>query len=86
MQFWSCQKGYSSPNKASAWRLQSGRVRATAWGVDNEEMAIKAFTALTCLVPVQTDLWLHKSGVLGASPGKENYGKVKRNWFVCFQI
>ena len=35
------------------------RVRAIAWGVDNEEMAIKAFTALTGLVPVQTGVWLH---------------------------
>ena len=44
------------------------RVRAIAWGVDNEEMAIKAFTASTGLVPVQTGVWLHESGVLGASP------------------
>ena len=44
------------------------RVRAIAWGVDNEEMAIKALTALTGLVPVQSGVWLHESGVLGASP------------------
>ena len=44
------------------------RVRAIAWGVDNEEMAIKAFTASTGLVPVQTGVWLHESAVLGASP------------------
>ena len=31
-------------------------------------MAIKAFTASTGLVPVQTGVWLHESGVLGASP------------------
>ena len=31
-------------------------------------MAIKAFTALTGLVPVQTGVWLHEPGVLGASP------------------
>ena len=44
------------------------RVCAIAWGADNEEMAIKAFTALTGLVPVQTGVWLHEPGVLRASP------------------
>ena len=44
------------------------RVHAIAWGVDNDEMAIKAFTASTGLVPVQTGVWLHESGVFGASP------------------
>ena len=44
------------------------RVRAITWGVDNKEMATKTFTALTGLVPVQTGLWLHESGVLGAFP------------------
>ena len=32
-------------------------------------MAIKAFTASTGLVPVQSGIWLHESGVLNASPG-----------------
>lgn len=44
------------------------RVHAITWGVNNEEIAIKAFIALTGLVPVQTEVWLPKSGVLGASP------------------
>ena len=44
------------------------KVHAIAWGVDNREMAIKAFTALTGLVSVQTGTWPHESGVLGASP------------------
>ena len=43
-------------------------VRAIAWGVDNEDMAVKEFTKVTGLVSVQTGLWLHESGVLGASP------------------
>ena len=43
------------------------RVSAIAWGVHNVEMAIKTFTAPTGPVPVQTGVWLHESGVLGAS-------------------
>ena len=43
-------------------------VRAIAWGVDNEEMAVKAFTKATGLPVTNTGLWLHESGVLGASP------------------
>ena len=44
------------------------KVSAIVWGVDNKEMAIKAFIALTGLVPVQIGTWSHESGVLGASP------------------
>lgn len=42
-------------------------VRAIAWGVDNEDMALKTFTKATGIVPTPIGLWLHKSGVIGAS-------------------
>ncbi|PFX13632.1 hypothetical protein AWC38_SpisGene22270 [Stylophora pistillata] len=38
------------------------------WSKDNETEALKSFTNITNLTPVQTSLWLHESGVLGASP------------------
>ena len=43
-------------------------VQAIAWGIDNEEMAVKAFTKVTGLSINETGLWLHESGILGASP------------------
>lgn len=43
-------------------------VKAIAWGQDNETEALKSFTHITNFTPVQTGLWLHESGVLGASP------------------
>ncbi|PFX29435.1 Exonuclease [Stylophora pistillata] len=43
-------------------------VKAIAWGQDNETEALKSFTNITNFTPVQTGLWLHESGVLGASP------------------
>lgn len=57
------------------------RVRAVAWGVDNEAMAVKAFTRITGLNPINTGLWLTESGVLGASPdglvGEDSVLEVK---------
>lgn len=44
------------------------RVRAVAWGVDNEALAVQSFTQVTGLQPIDTGLWLDESGVLGASP------------------
>lgn len=44
------------------------RVQAVRWGVVNEKEGIKAFTKLTMKVVKDCGLWLHKSGVLGASP------------------
>ncbi|PFX32846.1 putative RNA-directed DNA polymerase from transposon BS [Stylophora pistillata] len=44
------------------------RVKAVQWGVTNESEAIKAFTMRTGLAVVETGVWLHESGVLGASP------------------
>jgi len=44
------------------------KVRAIAWGVNNEAEAVKAFTAATALPVKETGIWLHESGILGASP------------------
>lgn len=44
------------------------RVKAVQWGVTNESEALKAFTMKTGLAVVETGVWLHESGVLGASP------------------
>lgn len=44
------------------------RVKAVQWGVSNESEAISSFKLKTGLDVVQTGVWLHESGVLGASP------------------
>ena len=44
------------------------KVRAIAWGVNNEAEAVKPFTAATALPVKGTGIWLHESGILGASP------------------
>ena len=44
------------------------RVKAVQWGVNNEEEAIKAFTAKTGKTVKETGIWFHPSGILGASP------------------
>ena len=44
------------------------RVQAIRWGIVNEKEGIKAFTNYTKLPVQHTGLWLHTSGVLGASP------------------
>lgn len=44
------------------------RVKAIAWGVNNEPEAIKSFEVQTNLKVEETGVWLHESGVLGASP------------------
>ncbi|KAK3754674.1 hypothetical protein QZH41_004532 [Actinostola sp. cb2023] len=44
------------------------KVRAIAWGVNNEAEAVKAFTAATALPVKGTGIWLHENGILGASP------------------
>ena len=55
-------------------------VKAIAWGVSNEE-GMKAFLEMTGLTATDTDIWLHSSGVLGASPdglvGTEGVLEVK---------
>lgn len=43
-------------------------VKAVAWGVTNEDEGIKAFECRSGLKVEKTGLWLHESGVLGASP------------------
>ena len=44
------------------------KVRAVAWGVDNESLAIQCFSQISGIQPVETGLWLDEGGVLGASP------------------
>jgi len=44
------------------------RVQAVRWGIINENEGIKAFCAISKLSVQETGLWMHKSGVLGASP------------------
>ena len=44
------------------------RVKAVQYGVCNESEAINAFRLKTGLDVVETGVWLHHSGVLGASP------------------
>ena len=44
------------------------RVKAVPWGVNNEEEAIKAFTANTGKRVEDTEIWSHSSGILDASP------------------
>ena len=55
-------------------------VKAIAWGVTNEE-GVKAFSEMTGLTATDTGIWLHSSGVLGASPdglvGTEGVLEVK---------
>ena len=57
------------------------RVKAVAWGVTNEEEAIKAFEEKTKLQVIETGVWLDESGVLGASPdglvGEDHVVEVK---------
>ena len=43
-------------------------VKAVQWGVNNEQEALKAFTALTGKTVQETGIWLNASGILGASP------------------
>ena len=43
-------------------------VQAISWGITNEAEAIKAFEAATEMAVKETGLWLHLSGILGASP------------------
>lgn len=57
------------------------RVKAVAWGVTNESEAVKAFEGEKNLQVVETGVWLHESGVLGASPdglvGQDHVLEVK---------
>ena len=43
-------------------------VQAISWGITNEAEAIKAFETATEMAVKETGLWLHLSGILGASP------------------
>ena len=49
----------------SSYNLEA--VRSIAWGINHEETAIESYRSLGCVVE-DTGLWLHSSGVLGASP------------------
>ena len=44
------------------------RVKAIQWGITNEPEALKAFSQITGLQVVETGVWLHECGLLGASP------------------
>ncbi|KAM7315155.1 uncharacterized protein ISCGN_004938 [Ixodes scapularis] len=59
-------------------------VKAVQWGIIHEPDAIKAFSEATNLTPTPTGLWLHESGLLGASPdglvGDEAVLEVKCPW------
>jgi len=43
-------------------------VKAILWGRTHEKVAIKAYTQTTGNTVQETGLWLHESGILGASP------------------
>jgi len=44
------------------------RVKAVQWGITNEAEALNSFIQKTDLQVVETGVWLHECGVLGASP------------------
>lgn len=44
------------------------RVKAVQWGITNEPEALNSFIQKTGLQVVETGVWLHQCGVLGASP------------------
>ena len=44
------------------------RVKAVAWGINNEAEAIAKFTSISGLEVKETGIWLEESGLLGASP------------------
>ena len=44
------------------------RVKAIQWGITNEPEALKAFSQKNGLQVVETGVWLHECGLLGASP------------------
>lgn len=43
-------------------------VKSVQWGINHEEVAIKLFEEATQKKVSPTGLWLHSSGILGASP------------------
>ena len=43
-------------------------VQAISWGITNEAETVKAFETATEMAVKETGLWLHLSGILGASP------------------
>ena len=45
-------------------------VQATSWRITNEAEAVKAFETATEMNVKETGLWLHLSGILGASAGQ----------------
>jgi hypothetical protein len=44
------------------------KVQAVQWGIQNEETAVKLFVESTGMPVKPTGIWLHQSGVIGASP------------------
>jgi hypothetical protein len=59
----------------------ASRAKAVVWGVNNENEAVKSFSNQTGLPVEETGIWLHPSGLLGASPdglvGKNHLIEVK---------
>ena len=54
--------------KRLLWEYDLTRVKAIQWGITNEPEALKAFSQKTGLQVVETGVWLHECGLLGASP------------------
>lgn len=52
--------------RMSSYNLES--VKAVAWGITHEEHALKKYEHEFSASVQQTGIWLHESGVLGASP------------------
>lgn len=50
----------------SSYNLES--IKAVAWGITHEEHALKKYEHEFNASVQQTGIWLHESGVLGASP------------------
>ncbi|KAG1674649.1 Exonuclease [Nymphon striatum] len=66
------------------------RVKAVAWGVNNEAEAINKFSAVSGLEVKETGIWLEESGLLGASPdglvGQDAVLEVKCPYTIRNQI
>ncbi|KAG1671735.1 Exonuclease [Nymphon striatum] len=66
------------------------KVKAVAWGVNNEAEAINKFSAVSGLEVKETGIWLEESGLLGASPdglvGQDAVLEVKCPYSIRNQI
>ncbi|KXJ24866.1 Exonuclease [Exaiptasia diaphana] len=63
-----CKRVTPSLLKRLLGEYDLSRVKAVQWGTNNEKEAINYFKTSTGLQVAETGLWLHESGVLGASP------------------